>query len=125
MAKYDWSAFKKNKYNNAKTEVDGHVFDSKKEAKYYTYLKALQSAGKIKNLELQPRYELQPGYRGRGGVWVRPISYVADFRYKDVVDGTIVVVDVKSKITESNPVYRLKRKLFLYRYPDVIFREIV
>lgn len=125
MVKFDWSAFKKNKYNNSKTEVDGHVFDSRKEAKHYTYLKALQSAGKIKNLELQPRYELQPGYRGRDGVWVRPIAYVADFRYKDAVDGTIVVVDVKSKITESNPVYRLKRKLFLYRYPDIVFREIV
>lgn len=125
MVKFDWSAFKKNKYNNSKTELDGHVFDSRKEAKHYVYLRSLQSAGKITNLELQPRYELQPGYRGRDGVWVRPIAYVADFRYRDAVDGSVVVVDVKSKITESNPVYRLKRKLFLFKYPDVVFREIV
>lgn len=121
----DWSKIRKNKYKNQKTIVDGIRFDSKKEANYYVYLKALQGAGKIKGLSMQPRFELQPGYRGPDGQWVRPLAYVADFRYTDAATGQTVIVDVKSKATEMNPVYRLKRKLFLYRYRDLIFKEIV
>ncbi len=51
--------------------------------------------------------------------------YVADYKYKDG-DNT-VVVDVKSPIREreQNSVYQIKRKLFMYRYRDVIFREMV
>ncbi len=122
----DWGKVRKsNKYRNQKTVVDGIRFDSKKEANYYTYLKALQAAGKIKNLSLQPRFELQPGYRAPDGQWVRPVAYVADFKYTDTVTGQTVIVDVKSKITEMNPVYRLKRKFFLYKYKDLVFKEIV
>lgn len=122
----DWGKIRKNsKYKNKKTFVDGIKFDSQKESRYYTYLKALKAAGKIKDLELQPRFELQPGYRGADGQWVRPVAYVADFRYTDTTTNQRVVVDVKSKITEMNPVYRLKRKFFLYKYRDLIFKEIV
>ena len=122
----NWAKIKKDsKYRNVKTTVDGFTFDSKKEAVYYRQLKLLLAAGKIRDLDLQPRFELQPGYRAPGGVWIRPITYVADFRYVEAENNQEVVVDVKSRITEQNPVYRLKRKLLLYRYPKIKFVEVL
>lgn len=41
-----------------KIELDGHVFDSKAEAKYYELLKQKQANEEILFLRLQPRYEL-------------------------------------------------------------------
>lgn len=41
------------KYKNKKVVVDNILFDSKKEANYYTKLKILKDAGKITDLELQ------------------------------------------------------------------------
>ena len=92
------------KYHSEKTKVDGHVFDSVREASVYQDLKIAERSGVISNME-------------------RAVYYIADFRYK-ASDGHVVVVDVKSKITEANPVYRLKRKLFLFRYPDIDFVEM-
>ena len=114
---------KESKYHSNKTEVDGIKFDSRKEADYYRQLKLRKQAGDIVGFELQPAYELQPGYV-RDGKKIRPIVYVADFKVTNT-DGTETVVDVKSYITEKNPVYRLKRKMLLYKYPEVDFREIM
>lgn len=101
--------------------LDGHRFDSQREAKRYEELKQREAAGKIAQLELQPRFELQPAFRYRGEA-VRKIEYVADFRYLDYERGGLVVEDVKGMKTE---VYRLKRKLFLAKYGDgVIFEEV-
>ena len=44
------------KYNNKKTEIDGILFDSKKEASRYLMLKQMQIDGSIKDLSLQPKY---------------------------------------------------------------------
>lgn len=111
------------KYRSEKTDVDGHVFDSVREASVYQGLKLAERSGVISGLELQPRFLLQEAFRDRKGKSWRAIYYVADFRYTDA-KGHVVVVDVKSKITESNPVYRLKRKMLLFRYPDIDFREV-
>lgn len=101
--------------------LDGHRFDSQREAKRYEELKQREAAGKIAQLELQPRFELQPAFRYRGEA-VRKIEYVADFRYLDYERGGLVVEDVKGMKTD---VYRLKRKLFLAKYGDgVIFEEV-
>ena len=109
------------KYNAAKVTLDGHRFDSRREAKRYEELKAMEAAGKIAQLELQPRFELQPAFRYRGEA-VRKIEFVADFRYLDYERGGLVVEDVKGMKTD---VYRLKRKLFLAKYGDgVIFEEV-
>ena len=109
-----------NKYNAVKSECDGIVFDSKKEKGRYEFLKMLARAGKIKNLKLQPRYLLQDSFSYRGKK-ERKIEYVADFEYIDE-HGTSIVEDVKGKKTD---VYKLKRKLFLYKYGDRIeFREV-
>ena len=109
---------KSSKYHAVKTDVDGITFDSKKEAARYEYLKTLERAGVISDLKLQPRYLLQEPFVCDGKK-ERKIEYVADFEYHQ--DGEIIVEDVKGKKTD---VYLLKRKLFLYRYKGVRFKEI-
>ena len=110
---------KTNKYHNKKTEIDGIVFDSKKEADYYCELKLLQRAGLIVGFDRQVKFVLQPGFK-RDGVTYREISYKADF-YVAYKDGHFEAVDVKGYKTD---VYELKKKLLLYRYPELIFREV-
>ena len=110
---------KRHKYNAKKIKIDEIEFDSKKEAKRYLELKMLEKAGKIKNLKLQPLFLLQEGFYYRGKA-IRQITYRADFEYVDE-KGNKVVEDVKGVKTD---VYKLKKKLFLKKYPDVIFKEI-
>ena len=113
-----------NKYRNTKIMIDGIEFDSKKEGYRYKELKLLQRAGLITNLKMQTSFELQPSFK-RNGKTIRAIKYVADFDYITVKDKKHVVEDVKSKITESNQVYRLKRKMLQYKYEDIEFKEII
>jgi len=110
---------KKHKYNAKKIIIDGIEFDSKKEAKRYQELKMLEKAGKIKDLQLQPVFLLQEGFYYQGKA-IRQITYRADFEYVDE-KGNRVVEDVKGFKTD---VYKLKKKLFLKKNPDVIFKEI-
>lgn len=108
-----------NKYHAKRLMVDGHKFDSIREADRYCELKLLEKAHVISDLELQPVYMLQEAFSCDGG-WERAITYVADFRYKE--GGRTVVEDVKGMRTE---VYKIKRKLFLKRYGDeVVFKEV-
>jgi hypothetical protein len=107
------------KYKSRKTIVDGITFDSQKEARKYAELKLLKQAGEILDYELQPQYELQPGYRDSQRNWVRPIIYRADFRVI-YPDGREVIIDTKGHRTKE---YLLKRKMLLYRYPNIEFRE--
>lgn len=107
------------KYHSQKVEVDGIIFASKKEARKYNELKLLKRAGEIKDFELQPEFELQPGYRDRFGRWVHPIKYRADFRVI-YPNGRVVVIDTKGYRTKD---YRIKKKMLLYRYPDIEFME--
>lgn len=107
---------RRNKYNNKKTILDGHLFDSRKEAKRYHELKLLQAAGEVWNLELQPRIPLMVN-----GVKVG--TYIADFRYNKS-DGTLVIEDVKSPATKT-PVYNLKKKILLTYNPPVVISEII
>lgn len=107
------------KYHAKKQEIDGHTFDSQAEARRYVYLKGLQAVGAISDLELQPRFTLQEAF-DRGGKHIRKVEYAADFAYTDG-DGARIVEDVKGMQTE---VYKLKKKLFLFRYPGLVFREI-
>ena len=110
---------KKHKYNAKKIVIDGIEFDSKKEGKRYQELKMLEKAGKIKDLKLQPVFLLQEGFYYQGKA-IRQITYRADFEYVDE-KGNRVVEDVKGFKTD---VYKLKKKLFLKKYPDVIFKEV-
>ena len=110
---------KRSKYGSEKTEVDGILFDSRKEAKRYKELKLMQAAGEIKKLRLQPEFELIPRYK-KGGHVIRRTVYRADFEYYDQA-GRRIVEDVKGYKTE---VYRLKKKMLEYKYQDIELREI-
>lgn len=109
-----------NKYGNKKVIVDGHPFDSQKEAKRYKELKLMERAGVIKNLELQPAFELIPTIRTEHET-LRKTVYKADFRYIDTKTKGVVVEDVKGFKTD---VYKLKKKMLLHKYEGIDFREV-
>lgn len=88
------------KYNNKKTEVDGIIFDSKKEAHRYLQLKHLQDTGVISHLKLQPRFD----FKLNGKLM---FYYKADFEYC-TDDAQRVIEDVKGVRTT---VFNLKKKI--------------
>ena len=108
-----------NKYHNRKTKIDGFTFDSKKEATRYCELKILAERGDIHDLLLQPKYELQPHFKHNGKM-IRKIEYIADFSYFDN-NGVHIVEDVKGMKTD---VFKIKEKMFKYKYPEIEFRII-
>lgn len=99
-----------NKYHAAKCTVDGIRFDSRKEARRYQELRYLEAAGAIAALELQPEYRIV----------VTPIApparaidcgrFRADFRYRDLGSGAVVIEDAKSAATKTTA-YRLRKRL--------------
>lgn len=107
-----------NKYKNKKVQVDMYVFDSIAESKRYKELALLAKTGKIKELELQPRFLLQESFKKNGKTY-RKIDYVADFKY--IENGKIIVEDVKGIQTD---VFKLKHKLFEKKYPELELRII-
>lgn len=100
------------KYYSRKVIIDGIKFDSKKEGNRYLELKLLLKAGKIRDLELQKKFELLPKYKINNKT-IRAISYIADFVYWDISKNEMIIEDTKGFKTE---VYKLKKKLFEYKY---------
>ena len=106
------------KYKNKKIIVDGIAFDSKKEAKRYQELKALEKAGEIYDLRLQVKYPLIPAQYGiidgnKRKCIEREVTYIADFVYKDKY-GQVHVEDAKNPYLRKEPRYVMKRKMMLY-----------
>lgn len=106
------------KYHAKKVTIDGITFDSKREAKRFRELSLLERAGAITELQRQVKYELLPSQRIDGKVVERPVSYVADFVYKQ--DGKTVVEDTKGFRTQE---YILKRKMLLF-FKGIRIREV-
>ena len=101
---------KPTKYNNIKCECNNIKFDSQKERAYYLMLLDLLKAGKITDLRLQVRINLQEGFTTPEGKRVRAVDYIADFTYIDR-DGHKHIVDVKGGKATQTAVYKLKKKL--------------
>lgn len=115
------------KYGAKKCQMYGIVFDSKHEAERYIILRDMEKMGEISELHLQVPYELIPEQREKsteiyksgpnkgqnkpGKLIERPLSYIADFVYRDK-DGNVVVEDAKGMRTKE---YIIKRKLMLYK----------
>lgn len=95
-----------------KTTYDGITFDSKAEFHRYAQLKALESAGLIKDLVLQPRFDLIVN-------GVKVARYTADFEYSEGLSR--IVEEVKGHAT---PLNRLRYKLFKALYPHKEHRII-
>jgi hypothetical protein len=88
-----------NKYGAQPMVVEGIRFASRKEARRYGELRLLERAGRIRCLQLQPRYPLVVNGHDLG-------EYRGDFIYEE--NRMVVVEDVKGVRT---PLYRLKKKL--------------
>jgi hypothetical protein len=109
-----------NKFHAKKVTIDGIEFDSKRESEYYKRYKDDKSIAKI---ECHPKYTLLDSFRDCNGKAERAITYKPDFRLT-YADGSIEVIEVKSKRTAKEPDYIMRRKLFKHNNPDVKFMEV-
>lgn len=98
---YQKNGCKKSKYGAVKTSIDGHTFDSKKEAEFYSNLKFQTMAGEIQGFCLQPMFILAPG-----------LKYKADFVVFNN-DGSFEIIDTKGFKTKE---YIAKKKVFEDKY---------
>lgn len=117
---------KPGKYRNVpdrrKTGTGGELrFDSRKEARRYDELLALQRAGRIRDLRLQVEFTLQGAYTTPEGERIRAIRYRADFAYYTPA-GEYIVEDVKSRGTKTAQ-YAMKKKLMADRL-GIQIREV-
>jgi len=105
-----------NKYKNIQVEVDGILFQSKKESRRYQELKLLERAGEIQGLTHHKVYVLIPK-----SAKFRKVDYVADFCYTTKA-GEFIVEDVKGHDRRTGkPVltrgFQLARNHLEYLYP--------
>lgn len=98
------------KYKSKQVIIDWYLFDSKTEADYYKDHKD------VKWLRVHPCYELQPSFKDDRWKMVHAITYEADFSYDNVV------IDVKWLPTQAA---LIKRKMFMYRYPQFDLQRVV
>lgn len=103
---------KPSKYRNVRTEYDGKVYASKKEARRAYELTMLVRAKKLSGFATQVRYKIVVNK-------MLICEYVADFVYHDL-DGNLHVEDVKGFRT---PIYKLKRDL-MYAVNGIAIQEL-
>jgi hypothetical protein len=108
-------AFRMNtKYRNRKVEIDGMTFDSVAEAGRFRELQLMQISGQIIGYDWHRQLDV-PIARARQQRLILKVNdikvatYVADFVYRDLRTGTIVVEDYKGYKTAA---YKLKARLF-------------
>ena len=94
----------RSKYNNKKVTINGIKFDSKWESERYLYIKAIEKAGTVKDLELQVRFALEVNGE-------KICTYIADFRYKkqDMNGNSTDIVEAATGA--DTPEFKLKKKL--------------
>lgn len=100
-------------YFGKKVHVDGHKFDSKKEAQFY--LQFVKPSGM--RFEIHPHYQLLDKFP-LAGFWMRGLGYTPDFVIYNA-DGSIAhVYDVKAGFTAYavSTAARIRFVLFAYRY---------
>ena len=103
---------RRSKYGNQKTELDGHKFASKKEARRYAQLRLLQTGKVIYGLACQPVWPLVVN-------GVRVGKYIGDFAY--IEKNRPVVEDAKGMRT---PVFNLKWRMVKALYPEIDWRLV-
>ena len=111
-----------NKFNARKHVVDGHTFDSGKEAQCYIAFKSMEKRGEITGLTLKPVFKIVIDgkpllIRSNGYPNGRQAKYTADFAFTRA--GKRVVVDVKSPATRTEA-YALRKALVEAIYHVVI-----
>lgn len=103
------------KYRNQKVHADGKVFGSQLEYRRWTLLVVQQEQGLIRDLKFHPKFVIMDGFRDRYGKKQQTRYYELDFSY--IENGTEEQVAEDTKGVET-AMFRLKRALFLKRYPD-------
>jgi hypothetical protein len=109
-----------NKYNARKTEIDGITFDSLAEGKRYGELKLMYHNGDIDGLQVHPLYVIWEGVDPKGKK--QKIEYEGDFTY--IENGAQVVEDVKGGRATQTAMWKLKKKMFVCRYPQIDLRVV-
>lgn len=101
---------KKPKYKNKKAQVDGILFDSKAEARYYILHR------NNKNMKMQVKFTLTDTmyfeHNGKKKT-IRKMSYIPDFVFYDDNGNIEKVVDVKGMKTKE---FNVKAKIFMEKY---------
>lgn len=82
------------RYFSKKVEMDGIIFDSEMESKYYIILKDRMSKGEISHLSIHRKYSLLPDFV-YDGKKEKGLTYEADFVYFDHSNDRIYIEDVK------------------------------
>lgn len=103
------------KYRNQPVEIDGHKFASKAEARRYGELKLLERTGKVRELQLQPKFVFEH-------LGVRIGTYKADFSYVLPHSPSLIVEDVKSPASKTQA-YRLRKRMMKAFY-GIEIREV-
>jgi hypothetical protein len=98
------SFYKKSKYGNIKTEYDGYLYMSKREAQYAQQLNVLMKAKNIKNKVISFEKQVPFVIEVNGK---KICKYLADFKVL-YADGHEEIIDVKGMKTS---IYKLKKKL--------------
>lgn len=97
------------KYRNKPCQVGAEKYRSQRERDRHQALLMMQRTGRIADLKREVPYELAPGVKIIGEKRKRPaVRYVADFLYRDMRTGSLVIEDAKGVQT---PLYRLKKHL--------------
>lgn len=143
----------KSKINHVKIKHNGHEFDSATEYEFYIYHKYFAKKMGIKEIIVQPLYELEPEYKvkcyfcngtgkifnektnrvnkcrrsicNEGIVTKEAITYRPDFKFI-YEDGREVVIDVKGYRGQDKK-FNLKKRLFEAKFGEelvmVFYRE--
>lgn len=98
-------AFTRSKYFAKRVRIDGHCFDSKREAAHYMDLRLLERAGKVNAINVHPRIDLHA--HGADGVKRKIGQAELDFKYWDCERKGWRFVDVKGM---DLPLSQWKRK---------------
>jgi len=99
---------KLSKFNNRKSLIDGHTFDSIKESEFYGSLKLKKQAGLIKDFQMQVQYDIIVNN-------IHIAYYYLDFLIENN-DGSFEYIDIKGKDKKSNKfiktsVFAIKKRL--------------
>jgi len=99
---------KSSKFNNRKSLIDGHTFDSIKESEFYGSLKLKKQAGLIKDFQMQVQYDIIVNN-------IHIAYYYLDFLIENN-DGSFEYIDIKGKDKKSNKfiktsVFAIKKRL--------------
>lgn len=110
-----------------RTYSDGTVFASLIEMNRWDYLLKAQLGGLIKDLRRQVEFQLQEEFVHRQWGEIKSLLYIADFTYINIAlhrgfSNRLCVEDSKGGYLTD--VYKIKRKLFLHRYGDILFFEV-